>query len=296
MSDGFIANYQWDIRPKEPVRPGWFTSWPGGKRMAFEIIVLHEWESTPWHRSRPFPPTAYHKFDYLALGSREYGARHGIWRLLDVFDAHNVKTTITTNGLVAQLFPKSVRAAADRGHELSVHQWDQAVFPPMFTSRDAEKKSMKQAKDLIEQVSGTRVDGYMSPGPRPTPNTMSILPELGFKWTCDYVDCDFPYLIKTEPYPIVAVSYATPGCIDYDLLPHSHPNRLEELKFVFDAVHAESAKQPMRFSYAVHAHWGGTVPMARVLDEFLRHVLQHDDVWVSTFGQVADLWLANSQD
>ncbi len=260
--------------------------------MAFGIIVLNEWESIPWHRSRPFPQAAHHKFDYMALGAREYGARHGIWRLLDILDRHNVRSTVTTNGLVAKLFPETVRTAADRGHELSVHQWDQAVFPPMFASREAEKESMALAKDLIEQVSGEKVTGYMSPGPRPTPFTMGILPELGFTWTCDFVDCDFPYLIMTKPYPIVAVSYATPGCIDYDLLSRSHPDRLSELKFVFDAVYAESAKKPMRFSYAVHAHWGGTVPMGRVLDEFLRHVLQHEDVWVSTFGEVADFWLA----
>ena len=290
----FISKYQWDIRPKQPLRPTWFKSWPKNKRMAFQVIVLHEWESVPWHRSRPFPASAHHKFDYLALGSREYGARHGIWRLLDTLDEHGVKATVTTNGLVADLFPDSVYAAAQRGHELSVHQWDQSVFPPMFETREAEKENLRRAKDAIECVSKHQALGYMSPGPRPTPFTMEIAAELGFTWTCDFLDSDFPYLIDTTAGPLVAVSYATPGSLDYDLLGLSHPDRLNDMKFVFDAVYAESAKRPMRFSYAVHAHWGGTAAMARVLAEFLEYVLQHDEVWLSTFGEVAEFWLHES--
>jgi peptidoglycan/xylan/chitin deacetylase (PgdA/CDA1 family) len=31
------------------------------------------------------------------------------WRLLGVLDRHNVKATVVTSGLVAELFPESVR-------------------------------------------------------------------------------------------------------------------------------------------------------------------------------------------
>src|SRR5207248_4001236 len=86
------AVYQWNYRPQSPPRPAWFTAWPGGARMAVGIIVLHEWESIP-RPTRPMPVGAHHTFDFLALGAREYGARHGIWRLLDVLDRRNVNAT-----------------------------------------------------------------------------------------------------------------------------------------------------------------------------------------------------------
>ena len=113
----FVEVYQWNYRPQHPRRPDWFTEWPGGARMAVMLLLLHEWESVPAPR-RPMPKAAHHTFDYLALGAREYGARLGIWRLLDVLDRRNVKATVITSGLVAELFPESVREVKARGTSL----------------------------------------------------------------------------------------------------------------------------------------------------------------------------------
>src|SRR6185295_14140557 len=98
----------------------WFRAWPNGATMAVQILILNEWESVPRHRKRPMAVDLQNrhdhqnKFDFLALGVREYGARHGIWRLLDVLDKHQVKATIPTNGLTAELFAATVRASRDR--------------------------------------------------------------------------------------------------------------------------------------------------------------------------------------
>jgi hypothetical protein len=197
MSDPIIAPYQWDLRPQIPTRPEWFRAWPDGAMMAVQILILNEWESVPRHRRRPMAvdlQSQQNKFDFLALGVREYGARHGILRLLDVLDKHGVKATIPTNGLTAQLFPATVRASHDRGHEVAAHQWDMSVFPPMFTSREAECSALAKTVAAIENVIGAKVGGYLSPGPRPTAYTLDILTESGFLWTSDYVDSDFPYL------------------------------------------------------------------------------------------------------
>lgn len=290
MTDDITEPYQWHLRPRNPTRPEWFRSWPNGARMAVQVIVLHEWESVPWHRSRPMPANAFHKFDFMSLGAREYGARHGIWRLLDVLGRHDVKATIATNGLVAELFPESVRAAAQCGHEIASHQWDQAVFPPMFRSREEERESLLRAKEILERTSGGEVVGYMSPGPRPTPHTLELLAELDTLWTCDYVDCDFPYFIGVNGRRIVSISYATPGCIDFDLLSRGLPERLSELKYLFDATYRESERHPMKFCYAVHTHWGGTTGMARVLDDFLAYARRQEGLWFPRFIDMAKFW------
>jgi len=294
MPDSFADIYQWNLRPQNPARPDWFRSWPNGARMAVQVIVLHEWETVPWHRSRPMPATAHHKFDYMSLGAREYGARHGIWRLLDVLDKHNVKSTVLASGLIAELFPESVRAAKDRGHEIASHQYDQSVFPPMFKTKEEERASLIKAKEALERVSGAPVVGYMSPGPRPTPFTLELLTELGFRWTCDYVDCDFPYVIDVNGKRIVSISYATPGCVDADIIPRGLNGALEEMKYAFGAAYEESKRHPMKYNYAVHVHWGGTVGMARVLDDFLSHVRGLDGVWFPRYVDMAEFWAKNS--
>jgi peptidoglycan/xylan/chitin deacetylase (PgdA/CDA1 family) len=286
----FNATYRWDVRPQLPRRPEWFKAWPNGSKMALQIIILHEWETMPWHRSRPMPANSHFKFDFMSLGSREYGARHGIYRLMDVVERHGLRATVMTNGLTAELFPDSVRAIADRGHEVVAHQWDQAVFPPMFRSRDEERETLRKTKDILARVSGQPIDGYMSPGPRPTGDTLELLIELGYRWTCDYVDSDFPYFIPIGSKRLVAVPYATPGCIDFDLLGYPLPDRLAHMKYMFDATCNEARCHPMMFAYAVHTHWGGTTGMAQMLEDFLVHAGKRAHLWHPLGSDIARFW------
>ena len=208
----------------------------------------------------------------------------------------NVKATVLANGIVAELFPDSLRAAAKRDHEIAAHQWDQSIFPPMFTSRDEERASLARTKDAIETVTKRAVTGYMSPGPRSTPHTLDLLAELNFSWACEYVDSDFPYVIPVGGKEIVAISYATPGCIDFDLLARGLSDRLEELKITFAAAYKESDRHPMKFCYAVHTHWGGTTGMAQVMDDFLAYVKGRDpNIWYPRCGDMAAFWNAEGK-
>ena len=294
VADDFRSAYQWDIRPQHPSRPAWFREWPGGARIAVVVIVLNEWESNPWHRSRTMPTTYHHKFDFLALGGREYGVKHGIGRILDVLDSHGVKSTMVANGLVAELFPETVRAAKERGHEVAAHQWDQSVFSYMFKSRDEERAALVRTLDALESVTGERPHGYLSPGPRPTPCTLELLADLDLRWTGDYVDSDLPCVLQVDGKRIVSVGYCTPGCSDFELLAHGAVQGLAELKYTFDAVYEESKQHPMKFCYAVHGNWGGTPGMARMFDGFLAYARGHEGVWFPRCIDVAEFWTAGS--
>jgi allantoinase len=284
------TTYQWHYRPKIPVRPDWFTAWPGGARMAVGIIVLHEWESVP-RPTRPMPAGAHHTFDYLALGTREYGARHGIWRLLDVLDRHQVKASVICSGLVAELFPDSVREAQARGHELATHHWDQSRHPPVFKTREEEREHLQMAVAALERVTGQKTLGYMSQGPRPTPYTLEICAELGFRWTADYSDSDVPYIINVNGTKLVSVGYVMPGHTDNDLAPLGLAAGRQQLIDVFDTLYAESARHPMKLCYVAHVHNSGRPWMAKLLDDFLAHAASQRGVWFYRGIDMADFWL-----
>jgi peptidoglycan/xylan/chitin deacetylase (PgdA/CDA1 family) len=290
----FVEAYQWNYRPQVPGRPAWFGGWPNGAKVAVPIIVLHEWESVPWHRARPMPANAHYTFDFLALGAREYGARHGVWRLLDVLDKHQIKATMLVNGLVAELFPESVAEITRRGHELATHQWDQSVFPPMFRSREEERESLVRSIDALEKVGGVKIAGYMSPGPRATPLTLELCAELGITWTCDFNDSDIPYVIDVGGKKLVSVGYTVPGYTDADIIPLGLDGGLRQLKLAFDATYEEAQLHPMKFCYAVHVHWGGTPGMAQLFDEFLRYVSEREGVWFPKCIDIAQFWMANN--
>jgi peptidoglycan/xylan/chitin deacetylase (PgdA/CDA1 family) len=286
----FVEAYQWNYRPQHPRRPDWFREWPGGARMAVMLILLHEWESVP-APGRPMPSGAHHTFDYLALGAREYGARFGIWRLLDVLDRHDVKATVIASGLVAELFPESVREVRARGHELATHGWDQSMHPPVFKTKDEERNSIAKSITALEQATKQRIVGYMSQGPRPTPNTLEICTELGFVWTADYSDSDVPYVIDVNGKKIVSVGYVMPNYTDNTLVPLGLDAGLKQLKDAFDASYEESLRHPMKFCYACHVHISGRPGMSKQLDQFLDYAQRHDGVRFYSCIDIANFWL-----
>jgi peptidoglycan/xylan/chitin deacetylase (PgdA/CDA1 family) len=286
--------YQWNMRPKEPRRPAAFGSWPGGARMAVQLIMLHEWESRP-RPSRPMPAGAQQPFDYLSLGIREYGARFGFWRLMDVLERHGVHASVLVSGLVCELFPDTILEAKRRGHEVACHQWDQAHHPTTFKSRDEERESLLRAKASIERLTGEPVLGYMSQGPRPTPNTLELVAEAGFRWTSDYSDSDIPYLIQAGARTLVSVGYVMPGFTDNDVNRAGTEAGLADLLATFDALYEESAQRPMKLCYAFHAHVSGKPLMASVLDRFLTHAQSRPGVWFCRCIDMADYWLRITQ-
>jgi peptidoglycan/xylan/chitin deacetylase (PgdA/CDA1 family) len=240
------------------------------------------------------PANSHHKFDFLALGGREYGVKHGLGRLLDVLDGHQAKSTIVASGLMAKLFPAGLATAHQRGHEIAAHQWDQCVFPTTYRTREEERTALVNTMEAMQSATGERVRGYMSPGPRPTAHTLDIIAELDFRWTCDYLDSDIPSLINVNGKRIASVGYSTPGCVDSQLMQHGTPTDvLAEMKYTFDALYDEGAQAPTKFCYAVHTHWGGMPGMARMLDEFLGYVRTREGACFMRCGDIADLWLSH---
>lgn len=298
MSDAdLFTRYQWNYRPRSPRRPEWFHSWPGGCRIAVTLSVMHEWESVPRStaiRKRELGPGAA-GIDFLALGARQYGANFGFQRILDVLDKFDVKATVLTSGLMAELFPETLQEAVSRSHEVACHHWDQSRHPCEYTTVEEERRAIVQSVEAILRATGERPLGYMSPGPRPGPHTLEICSSLGFVWNGDYCDSDVPYLIDVNGKKIVSVGYVRPGYTDNDLLPLGLSGALEQLKSEFDAHFEESARHPMKFRYALHNFTGGRPGLAKVLEKFLQYVKGHQGVWFCRSIDVARFWLEQEQ-
>ncbi|MFQ5826746.1 MAG: polysaccharide deacetylase family protein [Dehalococcoidia bacterium] len=291
----FVNAYQWNYRPKEPQRPAWFTEWPGGAKIAVTIKIMHEWESVPGVQTlpqRPMPADSYYTDDFLALGYREYGARFGFWRLLDILDKHGVKATVITSGLMAELFPETLREARSRGHEIASHQLDQTKHPTEYKSKEEERGALVRAIVAIGEVIGERPQGYMSQGPRPSPNTLELCAEQGFVWNGDYSDSDIPYIINVNGKKIVSVGYVRPAYTDNDIIRLGGlAGGLQQLKDEFDAHYEEAQRHPMKFCYSMHNFTGGRPGMAKLFDNFLQYVKGHTGVWFCRCIDMANFWL-----
>jgi len=294
MSEYILDWYQWNYRPQKIERPQWFTSWPDGARIAVTFKIMHEWESVPRPTGRRgMPKDAHFPHDYRALCQREYGFRSGIWRLMDLLDRQGIKATIMMSGLSAELWPDSARELKKRGHEIATHQFDQAVHPPLFKTKEEERNALIKSMAAIEKAVGERPYGYMSPGPRPTTNTIEVVAEEGFVWNGDYHDADIPYIINVNGKKLVSIGYVRPSYTDNDIVPYGLTAGLEHLKAEFDAHYEESARHPMKFAYAMHSHNGGRPGMARLFEKFIEYVKGHEGVWFCRCIDLANFWLEN---
>ena len=81
--------------------------------------------------------------------------------ILDVCARRNTKATFFLLGWVAERHPEMVRRIADAGHEIGVHSyWHRKVYE---LTPESFHEDMRQAIDVIEQASGTRVAGFRAP-------------------------------------------------------------------------------------------------------------------------------------
>lgn len=119
--------------------------------------------------------------------------------LLDLLDRHQTKGTFFVVGWVAESCPQLVRRIAAAGHEVGCHsQWHRQVFT---LSPDEFRQDLRQAKDILEQVLGKRVQGYRAPG-------FSIIP--GCEWAFD-VMLEEGITYDSSLFPIVRPEYGYPG-------------------------------------------------------------------------------------
>lgn len=109
---------------------------------------------------------------------------HNTYRLLELFEKHNVKSTFFTLGWVAQRCPELIKAIADQGHELASHGFNHQRATEM-TQQDFFK-DVEQSKKTLEDLSGKEVIGYRAPSfSINDSNTWvyDVLLELGFQYS-----------------------------------------------------------------------------------------------------------------
>src|SRR5437870_10417232 len=73
------------------------------------------------------PPKAVFKQNMALVTEREYGDRVGIWRIVDLFDRHNLKVTFLMNGLKVEQFADVCKEIKAQGHEFSSRSEERRV-------------------------------------------------------------------------------------------------------------------------------------------------------------------------
>jgi len=85
----------------------------------------------------------------------------GTYKLLELFETHNVKATFFTLGWVAKRCPTLIKDIVAGGHELACHGYGHQrvsdLTPSLF------KQDLCKAKSILEDIGGEAVIGYRAP-------------------------------------------------------------------------------------------------------------------------------------
>lgn len=267
--------------------------WPGGKRIAVVFNVCFEaWSDgkapgiSPM--GNPLPPGV---LDNMAISWAAYGAKRGIYRLLDAFGRHNAKASVMVSAILAERTPQAVKAVGDAGHEVLSHSYAMDVIPALM-AEDDERRNIRRCTDLLEKASGKRVKGWLSPRGTPSANTARLLAEAGYTWYGDVFDDDLPYVQTFGERRIVAIPLST-DVNDMPSMKYGAPPRamLETFEEHLKRI-AQRGEGPIIIDVTSHAHIFGRPHGAHFYEEIIKTAAQSPEIWIATRMDIAEFVLA----
>ncbi|MBW2305398.1 MAG: polysaccharide deacetylase family protein [Deltaproteobacteria bacterium] len=223
----------------------------------------------------------------MQLTKGEFGGRVGIWRLLDLFEKHDIKATIFTVGRICELYPESLKEAAKRGHEVANHMWEHRVPADI----ELEKDHLSKATTAIEQLCGKKPVGTRSR------HKLSLLKEQGYIYTSHDVADNYPYYVTDAErqnwilnfpfhYVLDDAMYFNFGWVESD----SAGQRLADPSKVYD-IWASAFRQLYKtgsyMNVVLHAFISGRSLRIAMLDKLIQEMKKKPGVWFPTCEELA---------
>ena len=157
--------------------------WPGDARIAVFL-------SFDFQGGEDVKPDKNGRINHEEYTQGEYGPNTGIWRILRILAAHEVKATFLTCGGIAERYPEAVAAIVAQGHEVAGHGYHHEVARDL--AKDEERDVIKRTTDMILNRTQKRPFGWRSC--TQSPNSLELLLEQGYLWNSNSFSHDLPFL------------------------------------------------------------------------------------------------------
>jgi allantoinase len=266
---------------------------PDGARLVVWVIVnVEEWDpKEPMPRTVLSPPAGGAPMpDIPNWAWHEYGNRVGFWRMLEVFDEHQVRAVLAVNGSAIARYELIARAALERGWEFIGHGFTQKSMQKVADERDDIRKTAA----AIREFTGKTPRGWLGPGLTETWETPDLLAEEGFEYVCDWVLDDQPVLLRTRTKPIVSIPY-TQECNDVAMMLIQHHKASEYYDRAidqFEQLYADAAGSALIMALVVHPYIMGAPHRLKYFRNALARIREHRDLLFWTGEEILDWYLA----
>jgi peptidoglycan/xylan/chitin deacetylase (PgdA/CDA1 family) len=271
--------------------------WPNGARVAVWVVsnVEHYEYMPPRGQPRdPWPRTPHP--DVLGYGLRDYGNRVGLWRMTEVTDALEIPVTLSLNLANWLHYPEIFEASTKRGWDVMGHGLYNTRY---YWNMDeaAEREAIAESVGIYHDLTGEHMRGWFSPAATWTANTPDLVAEAGISYTGDWVHDDQPTQVKVRAGSLISLPYQ----MDInDAMAWRHHFEAEDFAEMvidhFDTLWHEGADQGRVVCIALHPYISGQPHRIRALERALRHIVEHDDVWLATGAQIADWYLSQQSE
>lgn len=274
--------------PYTPVNRRPRLAWPGGARLALWVIPNIE----IFPLDEPVPGGTGKAPDIINWAARDYGARVGIFRMMEVMSRHGVRGTVALNSEVCDGYPEIVEDAVALGWEFMGHNQSNSRYLHLMSPQD-ERKVVLDTFNRIEAATGARPRGWLSSGLQQSWHTLDYLIEAGATYVADWINDDQPYLMDVDGRRLVSIPYS--GEIN-DLPQILRMGRTADefetmIRRQFDTLYREGAESGRVMAICLHPFIIGVPHRISALDSALEYICGHDGVWKATGSEIIDHYL-----
>ena len=256
-------------------------TWPNGARVAVLLSFDVDNETIEGLRSGTI--------SVGPLSNGEYGSRVALPRIVDLLDEEGIPASFFFPAWSLKLAPHQadIVQASDM-HEIGVHGW----IHESNSILDAvtEKRLLSQAVEALEQLTGVRPVGYRAPSWNFSPNTLSMIREMGFIYESSLMADDRPYELLQNGEPTGVVELPVEWILDDAPLFNPLGDRYSPPREVmqvwideFDRAWEESTM----FLLTMHPHISGHRSRIIALEGLIDHIKAKGEVWFATHAEAA---------
>lgn len=286
------AWFKWDmLQQRAPVQ------WPHGQRLAIWINVsLQHYPlnqqgvpfKVPNGMTMPYP-------DLRHYSLRDYGNRVGVFRVMAALAKARLRATWAINAELAQTNPWLVkRIAQESGAEIVAHGWNMDTLHHNGMTSAEEAQCIDKCRQLLSDVSGQAVSGWLSPARQESWRTLELLSKAGFAYCMDWVNDDMPYAVLPDQGELHMMPLNT-EIEDQFLMCNNLHSEDSWAQQVTDAVdfmleEAEHQGQGRMLGISIHPWLVGQPHRMACLEHVLAHLQSKQGIWVDTAQRILGHW------
>ena len=221
-----------------------------------------------------------------ALSQAIYGPRVGVPLLLEVLARHGVRGSFFIPGVNVELYPQTVEAIVEAGHEIGIHGYTHTS--PARLTREAESEELDKAFQLLTRAGGS-VTGYRSPSWDVSAHTLDLLEAKGLAYSSQFMDDFRPYRHRGRRLIELPVQWILDDWPHFAYAGDSARTirstaEVETIwKEEFDGIRAHGGS----YILTLHPEVSGRPARVALLDRMIEYIRGSDDVWIATCAEIA---------